>query len=283
MSGEVAASNPYLLTLFGSGDGASSSLLSVLYGGGAAPSGDPVAALARAEAKQAKSVAAEAAQPDVARATAAFAKAVAGAKSVAQLLADPNALNVLLTASGLGDQAGYTALATKALTSDLKDPASLANRLSDTRWKTVAGTYDFVHQGLKTIQNPKVIATLTQAYAEALWRQSLDATTPGLSEALTFRARAASVTSVDQILGDATLRTVVTTALGIPRQIAFQEIGAQERAISSRLDVTKFKDPKFVETFTKRYLVEAGIAAAASSPGGADLSSLAVQAAGLTV
>jgi hypothetical protein len=287
MSGAIGATNPYLLTLFpSSGDGADSgsSLLSALYGsGGAGASGDPVAALNQAEASQTQDIASEAAQPAVARATAEFTKAVTGATSVAQLLADPNVLNVLLTANGLGDQVGNTALAVKALTSDLTDPNSLANVLPDTTWKTVATTYGFAATGLKTIQTPSVIATLTSAYAESLWRQSLDAVTPGLSEALTFRSEASGITSVDQILGDLTLRTVVTTALGIPEQIAFQDIGAQEDAITSQLDIKKFQDPKYVEQFTQRYLVQAGIAAAGSSTSTPDLTSLAVQAAGLTV
>ena len=287
MSGAIGASNPYVLTLFSNAGGttdAASSLLTTLYGSAASggSSGDPVGALNRAEANQTQDVAAEAAQPAVARATAAFAKAVTGATSVAQLLADPNALNVLLTANGLGDQVGNTALATKALTSDLSDPNSLANVLPNTAWKTVATTYDFANSGLSVIQNPSVIATLTSAYAEALWRQSLDAATPGLSEALTFRSEASGITSVDQILGDTTLRTVVTTALGIPEQIAFQDLGAQEKAITDQLDITKFQDPKFVEQFTQRYLIQAGIAASSSSAA-PDLSALAVQAAGLTV
>ncbi len=114
------------------------------------------------------------------------------------------------------------------------------------------------------------------------WRQSLDATTPGLSNALSFRQSAGSITSVDQILGDPTLRTVVTTALGIPQQIAFQSLTAQEKAISSQVDITKFKDPKFVESFTQRYLIAAGAAASTTSTT-ADLTALAIQAQGLTV
>ncbi len=62
-------------------------------------------------------------------------------------------MNVLLTANGMSDQIGYTALATKALTSNLSDPNSLANTLTDTRWKTLAETYNFHANGLSSIQN----------------------------------------------------------------------------------------------------------------------------------
>jgi hypothetical protein len=190
-------------------------------------------------------------------------------------------MQVLLTANGLADQIPYTALAQKALTSNLSDPQSLANTLTDTRWKSAAQTYDFAAKGLAVIQNPSVISTITNAYAEVTWRNSLDATTPGLSNALTFRSEASTITSVDQILGDPVMRTVVTTALGIPQEIAFQDITAQETAISTRIDVKNFQDPKYVESFVQRYLINAGSAAApASTP---DLTSLAIQASGLVV
>jgi hypothetical protein len=192
-------------------------------------------------------------------------------------------MQVLLTANGLANQIPYTALAQKTLQSDLSDPKSLANKLTDTRWKPVVQTYDFANSGLKVIQDPKVISTIANAFAEVTWRQSLDATTPGLSNALTFRKQASTITSVDQILGDPVMRNVVTTALGIPLQIAFQPLQAQEKAITAQLDITKFKDPKFVESFAQRYLLAANNSGSTSTSTTPDITSLAVQAYGLVV
>jgi hypothetical protein len=229
-----------------------------------------VAALTGAETNQTKDVAAVAAQPSTARDIAAFRAAVAAAKTPADLLNNPQALTVLLTANGLGDQTSYTALAKKALLSDTTKATSLANTLSDTRWKTAAQTYDFANKGLSVIKQAGTLNAIANGYAEVQWQTGLDQTTPGLSSALDFRSRATSIRSVDQILGDSTFRTVVTTALGIPKQIAFQSLSTQEKAISSRIDISKFKDPAFVEQFTKRYL----IANAGSSSSGSSSSSI---------
>jgi hypothetical protein len=79
------------------------------------------------------------------------------------------------------------------------------------------------------------------------------------------------------------MRNVVTTALGIPQQIAFQTINAQEQAISTRLDITKFQDPKFVETFVQRYLIANAAASSSSSSSTPDLATLAVQGSGILV
>ncbi len=276
-------------TLFdssGSQSGAAG-LLQTLYGGGGQQGvTDPsqsLQALTQAEANQAQDIRTTAQQPAVQRAVAQFTSAVQSATSVQQLLSNPNVMQVLLTANGLGDQTSYTALAQKALTSNVNDPNSLVNQLSDTRWKPVAQTYNFANDGLSIIQQPKVIATIANAYAEVTWRQSLDATTPGLSDALSFRQEASGITSVDQILGDPVLRTVVTTALAIPEQIAFQPLEAQEKAISSQLDISQFKDPQFVETFTQRYLIAAAQQATSASGSTQDLTSLAVQSQGLVV
>jgi hypothetical protein len=270
-------------SLFGTN---SSSLLATLYGLAGLPGStlrqNPAMALATAERDEARNVTTTAAEPVVKRAVDAFTAGVNGAKTVQELLANPAVMQVLLTAGGLSDQIPYTALASKALQSQLSDPKSLANTLSDTRWKQVVQTYDFANKGLSVIKQPAVLGTIANAYAEVTWRKSLDAKTPGLSNALAFRKEASTITSVDQILGDPVMRNVVTIALGIPLQIAFQPLEAQEKAVSARLDINKFKDPKFVESFVQRYLIAANNNATdtTTTP---DLLSLAVQSRGLVV
>jgi hypothetical protein len=247
MSDILATSNNLLTTIYSTSNGT------------ATVSSDPLGALAQAEANSAKDIAQTEAQPQVARDIATFRAAVASAKTPQALLQNPTVLKVLLTANGLGDQTAYTALAQKALLSDTSDTSSLADQLPNTAWKAAASTFDFAKSGLSVIQDPSVLDTLASGYAEVLWRQSLDTTTPGLSNALTFRADASTITSADQILADSSLRSVVLTALGIPATIAFQDISAQENAITTRLDISQFKDPKFVEQFAQRYLIQNNI------------------------
>lgn len=276
----------YVTSLLSSSLASSSTLTSLLVSasesGSVNAASNPLPALARAEQDQTQEIAATAKEPQVQRAIQAFTKAVQTATTPQQLLANPQALSVLLTANGLGDQVSYTALATKTLLSNANDSTALVNQLSDTRWKSVVQTYDFANKGLSIIQDPNVIQTIANGYAEITWRQSLDATTPGLSNALTFRGEASQITSVDQILGDSVMRTVVTTALDIPLQIAFQPLEAQEKAITSRLDITKFQNPKFVESFTQRYLLAAQQQASSTSSSSSTLEALAVRAAGVT-
>lgn len=230
-------------------------MIGVYYGFGSSGRSNPVVALQQAVRTRVESVAAVALQPQIKRDVAAFRAAAASAPDLKALLANPAARRVLLTANGLGSQVDSKALAQQALMSDAAKPGSLVNRLADRRWAAMAQTFDFANKGLQVLRDPAVLDRLADGYAEITWRKSLDQATPGLSKAIDFRERAARITSATQILGDPTLRDVVTTALGIPAQIAFQPLDTQERTINSRLNVSRLQDPKFVEQFTRRYLI----------------------------
>jgi uncharacterized protein DUF1217 len=262
------------------------SMLNTIYNGAsistAVSTGNPITDLKLAQANEVKDVASEAKKPEVARDIAAFQKGMANAKDIQTALKNPSVMKVLLTANNLSKYIQYPALAQKALLSDPSDPNSLANKLTDTNLLNTTKTFNFAKNGLAALQNPKVIATLANGYAEVMWRQSLDQATPGLSNALTFLSQASSIKSVDEILGDSVNRTVVLTALGIPQQIAFQSLTAQEQAVSSRVDISKFRDPKYITGLTDQYLLTMQ-QQARSSTGGTDMTSLAMQSGGLVV
>jgi hypothetical protein len=257
MRGAVHQNAPsYLPTLLDSGSHGVS-LLAALHGNGGQTrdNADPIEALARAKSGETSEVALVAAKPQVKRDIAQFAQALATAETPAQLLANPAALRVLLTASGLGDQTSNTVAATRALLSDPSEAGSSTNSPSDTRWLIVNQTYSFAEKGLSVLKDPGTVDVIAEGYAEELWRTNLDQTTPGLSNAMAFQHRASTITSVEQVVGDPTLRAVVSTAPGMPEQIASQPEGSLEKAILAHVDLTKFKDPSFVDQLTEHYLI----------------------------
>jgi hypothetical protein len=288
MGGIVSGVDYGLLFGGGTAGNASSAILSALYGGGtglastAVSTGNPLTDLKLAQANEKTEVAKEARQPLVARDIAAFKRAVASAKDIGSALSNPAVLKVLLTANGLGSQVQYPGLAKKVLLSDPAQPRSLVNQMHNTAWSNTVKTFNFARNGLAALNNPTTLAALTNGYAEIMWRQSLDKATPGLANALAFLQQAKSITKVDDILGDPINRDVVTTALGIPREIAFQSLEAQEKAISSRLDLRKLQNPKFVAGLTDQYLLTRQQNARADGLQ-TDLSALAVQAGSLVV
>jgi hypothetical protein len=281
MSGTIY--NSGILTLFNTASRSSpdSALLNTIYGyntGGTSGSGQsPVQALLSAQKNQAADVKQTEQNPAVKTTMAAFTKTINSATTLQQALNNPAVLNVLLTANGLSDQIGNTALAVKVLTSNLQDPASLANVLTDTRWKTLAQTYNLASNGLKILKNPATIAAITQGYAQITWEKSQDTSTPGISSALTFIQQAGSIRTVDQVLGNETVLKVVETALGVPEDIAFQDLTAQEQAISTRIDVKNFKNPTFVQNFADRFMTMNNAALNNSTSSSSDLTTLAAR------
>src|SRR5262249_24855524 len=145
----------------------------------AVSTGNPLTDLRIAQSNEATDVAKEAKTPVVARDIAAFQKGVANAKDIQTALKNPDVMKVLLTANNLSSYIQYPALAQKALLSDPSDSNSLVNKLTDTNLLNTTKTLDFAKNGLAALQDPKVIATLSNGYAEVKWRQSLDQATPG--------------------------------------------------------------------------------------------------------
>jgi hypothetical protein len=292
MSGIVSGINYSLLFSSDSSSvaDASSAILNALYSSSSAsgPStavstGNPLTDLQLAQANQTTDIAQEAKTPQVSEAITAFTKAIAGAKNIGDALANPAVQQVLLTANGLSNYIGQTALIQKAFLSDPSDPKSLVSQLADSNLTSAVQTYNFATTGLAELQNPKIQSTLTDAYAEVEWRNSLDAATPGLSNALTFLSQASSIKNVSDIVDDTTNFDVVTTALGIPEQIVNQDVDAVNNAITSRLDISKLQDPKFVTSLTDQYLLTMQQNAQSSSSDSTSLTSLAVQASSLVV
>ena len=290
MSGIVSGINYSVLFSDNSASSASDAILSAIYGGANSSSGpttfvssgNPLVDLKIAQQNQTADIAQEALQPQVSQAITAFKTAVANATSISDALANPNVQQVLLTANGLSNYIGETGLVQKALLSDPSDPNSVVNQLGDSTLLSTAQSYNFAKNGLSALNNPKVISTLTDAYAEVQWRQSLDQATPGLSNALDFLQQAGSIKSINDILDSQTNFDVITTALGIPQEIVNQDASAAESAITSRLDISKLQDPNFVNSLTDQYLVTLQESNQSAS-GGSDLMSLAVQGSSLLV
>ena len=265
-----------------------STMLTALYSGGtstgtAVSSGNPILDLKLAEKNQTAEVAKQAKDPIVIRDLAAFTKGIANAKDMNTALQNPNVLKVLLTANGMADQMQFTALASKALESDPTDPNSLVNKLTDTRWKTLATTYNLATKGLAGLQDPTVQSQIANAYEQVTWLNSLNKATPGLAQAMQFKQQASKITSVDQVLGNPINWEVVLTALGIPQQIAYQPLASQEQAVSNRLDIKKLQDPQFVTTLTDQYLLNKQQQTQSTSSSSTSLDALATKSYGLLV
>lgn len=291
MSGIISGMDYSLLFSTGGASGSSinAAMLNTLYSGTSGqvtstfvPSGNPLVDLTLAKKQEATDVAQVQKQPVVQQAISQFKSAVANAPDLKTALANPAVQKVLLTANGLSNYIGDTALVQKLLMSDPSDPKSLVNKFGNALWLNTVLNYNFAKKGLAELQDPQTVASLTNAYAEMQWRSSLDQSTPGLSNALTFLSQASSIKSVKDVLNNFVNFVVVTTALGIPTAIINQGTSAQTAAIKTRLDVSRLQDRNFVTSLTDRYLLTMQMNKSTTSTSGG-LDALAAQSRSLLV
>lgn len=212
--------------------------------------------------------------PQIQRKLAAFELAVGKARDLETALKDPRVLAVLLPAMGLGDQLEFPGLARRALTADPADPKSLLTRLTDVRWRDAVTTLDLKGRGIEALRDPANIARFDKGLRSLQWRQSLDETNVGISDALFFKQVAGNVTTTFGVLGNAVLRRVVTGALGLPPELALQSVEAQARAIERRMPISDLRNPNKVDRLIERYLANANLDSGTRQGGGYLLSLL---------
>lgn len=246
-------------TLFG---GSSSTAAS-----GSAAEAIPALRRATSQGAEDKGMAREGKDPVTLSALARFRTALDKATTIEGALSDPRILEVLAPALGLPDQQGNTAMLRKALLSDPADQDGLAARLGTT-WRKAAETLGVHASGLGGLKDEAMVRRLSDAYVKYQYRSGLDETQAGMSNALYALENAGSFTDVYSILGDAVMRKVVTTALGLPDQISIQSVEAQGRAVTSRLKLGDLQDGKAVRRLVERYLIAAANDAAGRTGAG---------------
>ncbi len=240
--------------------------------GSAGDAGAAIAALRRATrpGEEQRALARLATEPQQRRAMEQFARALERAPDLRAALRDPRVLAVIGTALGIPEAAQQAGLAQRALSANPADPASFLGRLPDRRWRAAAETLQLHRRGLDGLRDPQVQARLAEGLQRAAWRRELEAANPGLGDAVLFGERAArGISSGFEVLGDPVLRRVVTTALGLPQELAFQSVESQLRAVTARLDLGRLSDPKEATRLVERYMIaRAREVGGAAGPGG---------------
>ena len=247
-------------TLFASSASSSGGFdVTQLYSTGASATSSlpPGVVLKQAETNETKQLADVKKDPQVQKDLARYAKVVSTAKTLNDVLDDPVARKVFMKANGLGDQTDYVGLAKKALASDPTDTTSLAKKLSSVNgnWLDTVKRFDFKRLGVTALRLTGAVDKVSNDYVSEIRLDNLDKETPGLGSAILFKTVAPTLDTPLKILGSALGREVVVTALGLPKEIALQSLDAQSKAITQRLDITKLKDPAFVDQLVQRYLL----------------------------
>ena len=194
-----------------------------------------------------------AAEPAVKTATAYYEANIGKATSIQDFVGNYRLLSYALDAYGLGDQINAKALITKVLEGGVANPKSLANTLTDSRWKAFAAAFDFVGQGAASVSAPDAVKTTASNYVEQQLESDQGAQDVGVQLALYFQRVAPTVTSEYGILADPNLLEVVQTIFGLPPETSASSIDAQASALSKLMPVSDLQDPQKLQQLTERF------------------------------
>ena len=207
-----------------------------------------------------KSLANAAAAPTVQKQTAYFQANIGKVKTVNDLLNNSKLYNYVMTAFGLSDMTYAKGLIRKVLTSGVSNSRSVANTLSDPRYKALATVFNFAANGAATTSSTSLQQTTIAKFGEQTLETNVGKTSPGAQMALYFQRMAPNITSAYNILGDKTLLNVVQTAFGLSPSMSQQGIDQQAQTIGKLVNIADLQKPaylkKLIERFTANYDVK---------------------------
>jgi hypothetical protein len=207
-----------------------------------------------------------AARRDVAADMARFRERAPQIADVEALLRDRRSLTVVLESFQLESEIDKRAMLRKVLTEDPAAEGSLANRLTDPRWKQFAQA--FAGRGAAPLANGALVERIVSGALTNRYEKAMGDANPGLREALYFKRMAANVSTIPQLMSDRALATVARGALGLPEQFGLLGFEQQRDLLTRRLDVADFKDPKAVARMAQRYVAQLSAAPAAAPMAG---------------
>ncbi len=213
-----------------------------------------------------------AAEPQVARETEHFRQTIGQVTKAEDLVADYRLLSVALKAHGLEGDIGNRAFIRKVLESDLSDPKSLANRLSDSRYADLARSFGFGESIPTTRSDPTLAERIGAAHVQAEFEMRVGEADNDLRVALHAQRELPGIAQGTgsetgkwfQVLGSPPLAQFMQTAFGFGSNLVKLPLDSQVTALQSAAkrylgisDMAQLAEPAVMERAIGLYLARA--------------------------
>jgi hypothetical protein len=174
-------------------------------------------------------------------------------KTVDDFMKDDKIYRFVMEAFDLGSQTYAKGLIRKVLEQGVTDTDSLANRMSDKKFKEMATVLGFKEADGKTLQEPKIVNAIVDRFVEVKLEEQADQQNPAVRLALYFQRKAGGITNWYQVMADRALQKVVFTAFGWPDQMATQNLDTVVNKMKAKFNIADFKDADKVKTFLDKF------------------------------
>lgn len=196
------------------------------------------------------------AQPQHARAIAAFRERIADVETVDQLVADRDLYVFVMRAFDLEDQIFGKALIAKMLKSDIEDRTALVNRLTDPRLREMYNALGFGPEGVgnQNTLDPAWQEKMVARYVERQFINDQASQNATVGTVLDIRQKVSQIKGPFDILKDADTAQFFRRALGLPDVMVQLDIDKQAAMLEEKLDLSTLGDPKVLDGLIRRYV-----------------------------
>jgi hypothetical protein len=192
-------------------------------------------------------------QPQIQRESEYYLEAIKTIKTVDEFIANDRVFKYAMKAHGLQDMDYAKAFMRKVLNEGIDNSQSFANKLSDTKYREFAETFNFARHGTVATVFEKARQGVVDRYTRQTLEMDAGASNEGVRLALYFQRKAASAETPYHLMADKALLKVTQIALGIPAATATMDIDRQAEMITKKLDIEDLKDPEKLEKFIGRF------------------------------
>lgn len=219
----------------------------------------------------AKMQAATAADPMVKRETAYFQSKIGTVKTSKDFVGNYRLFSYAMRAFGLSDMTYAKSFMQKALDGGLADSRSMANTLTDPRFKAFVTALDFGDLGASATSFAANNTAVSSKYIQQTLEDNAGQQNEGAQLALYFQRQAPTITGGGQILANKALFQFVQTAYNIPTfsGTTAAAVKSEIALVEKRINIADLKNPAKVQNMVTRFATlwdASNIDAAATSP-----------------
>ncbi|SPJ24634.1 DUF1217 domain-containing protein [Palleronia abyssalis] len=182
------------------------------------------------------------AQPRISRNIEAFSARIATVSSAKELVEDRQLLEVALGAFGLDEDINSKYLIERVLSEDPDNDTSLSSRFADKRYQALSDAFGFGKLGGPSTAFPGFSDKIIAQYTDRQFEVAVGEVDPDMRLALGFSRGLEEIVAKDMsndaawftVMGNRPLRTVLETALGLPKSLGTLDIDQQLEVFKDR-------------------------------------------------
>lgn len=188
-----------------------------------------------------------------------FEKQMETITTVDQLLADSRTVNFLLESQGLDPKSVAKDDLKQMFASDLDDPKSYVNQLSDKTFAKIVSSFNFDIEGnltpdtVGTVQQRSDVLQTVNSYYRQTLEEEQGSSNEGVRLALYFERKASTITSAYDLLGDTALLNFFKTTYNLSSYFSSMDLEKQAATVEKFVELDQLSDPDYVQKVIQRF------------------------------